>query len=87
MTASNFTAVPAFRPQTGRVRWWHTLFHRWQAWRRARRSRRELDRLSEDQLADIGLTRTPEGYRAQTSVRERELRLMREMSKIWGNRL
>jgi uncharacterized protein YjiS (DUF1127 family) len=84
MTASNFTAALAFCPHTGRIRWWHTLSRHLQAWRRVRRSRRELDRLSEDQLTDIGLTRTPGGYCAQAAVREREMRLMREMSKTWG---
>eukprot|EP00873_Tetraselmis_striata_P025765 jgi/Tetstr1/446029/TSEL_033631.t1 len=83
MTASNLTAALTIRMDAGRALW-RSLSRRWQAWRRIRRSRRELDRLSEDQLADIGLKRTPSGYDAQTELRSRDMRLLREMSRTWG---
>lgn len=83
MTTSNHTAALTIRMDAGRTLW-RSLSGRWQAWRRIRRSRRELDRLSEDQLADIGLKRTPSGYDAQTELRTRDMRLLREMSRTWG---
>jgi uncharacterized protein YjiS (DUF1127 family) len=83
MTASNLAAALAIRMDAGRALW-RSLSGRWQVWRRIRRSRRELNRLSEDQLTDIGLKRTPTGYDAQTELRARDTRLLREMSKTWG---
>jgi uncharacterized protein YjiS (DUF1127 family) len=86
MTALNLAAAFANRRTSGRALW-RSLSGRWQAWRRIRRNRRALDGLSEEQLADIGLKRTPTGYDAQTELRTRELRLMREVSETWGIRL